>query len=289
MFTKILIPTDFTDEADRVLDCAVGLKPLGLKEVVLVHVIDISRALIWPMPEQIRIAIDEHLAQRSKSLEKDGIKVKTAVLEGSPTDEILRSAEREKVSLIVTGSHGKRLVDELLQGSVSEGLGRESRVPILLIRYDILKDIEKRTDLSKYAAEMFKKVLLPLDLSPVSQKALHYTKQLKKAGAGEVVLLHVVDSKRMETEKEEAELYGRGKEEMAEAEKELKRSKLETKTIYKIGDPLQEILTLADAEDVSLIVMGSHGKGIVKEWMVGSVSLNVIRTADRPALLVHEE
>lgn len=289
MFTKILVPTDFSDEADRVLKYVIGLIPVGLKQVVLVHVTDVSRALVWPMPEKIQSAIAENLSQRSESLEKEGLKVKTFVLEGDPSDEILLKAEKEKVSLIVTGSHGKHLVDELLQGSVSESVGREANIPVLLIRYDILKEIEKRQPLSKFARETFKKVLLALDFSEVSKKALKYTKGLKKAGVDEIVILHVVDSKRMETEKEKVELFELAKKETDAAEKELIRSKFKAKSIYKIGDPLQEILNLAEAENVSLIVMGSHGKGKVKEWLAGSVSLSVVRTANRPALLVHEE
>ena len=54
------------------------------------------------------------------------------------------------------------------------------------------------------------------------------------------------------------------------------------------GDPLTEILAVAEEPKASLILMGSHGKGVVREWLIGSVSLNVIRTADRPALVIHE-
>lgn len=289
MFAKILVPTDFTDEADRVLKYVVGLKSLGLKEVILAHVMDIDRALVWPLPERIQAAVADRMLERRESLEQDGLKVKSLILEGNPTNEILSLAQKEKVSLIVTGSHGKRLIDELLQGSVSENLGREAHVPVLLIRYDILKDIEKRQPLFKFAMETFRKVLLPLDFSRVSDEALHYTKRLKKVGVSEVVILHVVDNKRMETETEKVELFESCRLDIVEAEKKLKRSGFKTKSYCRIGDPLQEILRLADDEGVSLIVMGSHGKSIVKEWLIGSVSLSVVRTVDRPALLVHME
>ncbi|MCK4267393.1 MAG: universal stress protein, partial [Actinomycetia bacterium] len=58
--------------------------------------------------------------------------------------------------------------------------------------------------------------------------------------------------------------------------------------ICKAGDPLREILLAAEENDASLILMGSHGKSVIREWLTGSVSLNVIRTANRPALVIHE-
>ncbi len=288
MFRKTLIPTDFTDEADQVLHYSLGLKSLGLREVVLIHVIDVGQALMLPVSEKIKAGIAEKLAERAKIYEDNGIKAKTIMVEGEPIDKILEQAEKNNISLIVTGSRGKRLMDEFLSGSISEGLGRKSDVPILMLRYDILKEKDAK-ELAKMAGLTFKKILLPYDFSPVSKKALSYVRKLKSAGAEEIVLLHIVDTKRVETELEEKELLTINRKDTVAVENEIKRSKIKTKSFCQIGDPLREILAKADEEDVTLIVMGSHGKGIVKEWLLGSVSLNVIRTADRPALIVHEE
>jgi len=287
MFRKTLIPTDFTDEADQVLHYSLGLKDVGMREVVLIHVIDSGQALMLPVTEKIQALIAEKLADRAKIYEDNGIKVKTIMVEGEPVDKILEQAETDNISLIVTGSHGKRLLDEFLSGSVSEGLERKSDVPILMLRYDILRK-KQASELTEMAGRTFKKILLPHDFSPVSKRALNYARKLKSAGAEEIVLLHIVDSKRLETEQEERELLAINQRDTVSAEKEIKRSKIKTKSFCQVGDPLREILAKAEEEDVSLIVMGSHSKSIVKEWLLGSVSLNVIRTAGRPALIVHE-
>ena len=42
-----------------------------------------------------------------------------------------------------------------------------------------------------------------------------------------------------------------------------------------MGRPPDEIISLADAEDISLILMSSHGKGLLKEILVGSTTLGV--------------
>src|SRR3990172_8155707 len=138
LFEKILVPTDFTDEADRVVAFTKGLKGFGLKEITLVHVVDGGRAVVWPLPSTMTNAIETRLEERREQLESEGFIAKTLLLEGRPSDEVLKTAAAGKYSMIVTGSHGKRLIEEILLGSVSEAIGRESKIPVLLIRYDIL-------------------------------------------------------------------------------------------------------------------------------------------------------
>jgi nucleotide-binding universal stress UspA family protein len=52
------------------------------------------------------------------------------------------------------------------------------------------------------------------------------------------------------------------------------------------GVPAIEIIRIADAEQASLIVVGSHGRGNISQILIGSVSENVIRHAKQPVLVV---
>jgi len=142
---------------------------------------------------------------------------------------------------------------------------------------------------------MFKKILFPTDFSDVSKKALAYIKQLKEAGTKEVVVLHVIDERQIEA----IALYGTGEsyvvidrieeeaiKEISAIEKELQESGFEVKTRLETGIPLREILRVEEAEKVSLIVIGSHGKTNMKEIFLGSVSEKVIRKAKNLVLVI---
>jgi nucleotide-binding universal stress UspA family protein len=142
---------------------------------------------------------------------------------------------------------------------------------------------------------MFKKILFPTDFSDVSKKALNYLTQLKGAGAIEVIVLHVIDERKLEA----IALYGTGecyvlierieeeaREEIGAIEKKLQESGFEVKTRLETGIPLREILRVEEAEKVSLIVIGSHGKTNMKEVFLGSVSEKVIRNAKNPVLVI---
>lgn len=138
---------------------------------------------------------------------------------------------------------------------------------------------------------MFKKVLYPTDFSACAEKALGYIRKLKEAGTEEVVVINVVDERTV--------AYGLDVEVrfLLELEKEMKggvegiRKKLEgegfkAKAIVRKGIPFREIIKAADEENVSLIIMGSTGKSMLKEILLGSTSENVIRNSGRPVLTV---
>jgi nucleotide-binding universal stress UspA family protein len=64
------------------------------------------------------------------------VPVETAIIEGSPSAEIVRYAEREACDLVVMGTHGRGGIDRLLLGSVAEKVVRGSNVPVLTVRVD---------------------------------------------------------------------------------------------------------------------------------------------------------
>ena len=144
---------------------------------------------------------------------------------------------------------------------------------------------------------MFKKILFPTDFSDVSQKAVKYIKQLKGAGAQEVIVLHVIDEKELlvlskvpdqylqitaQMEKEIAE-------EMAAVEADMTTEGFRVKLKVKTGKPFTEIMMTAADEKVSIIVVGSHGRSNIEEMLMGSVSENVIRHAKVPLLVISRE
>ena len=145
---------------------------------------------------------------------------------------------------------------------------------------------------------MFKKILYPTDFSDVSKKALGYIKQLKGAGTIEVVVLHVIDEREIEhiahlpelnVSIEELEKHKReyAEQEMKAIETELKNSGFKVKTRIDKGIPFRDILKAeVEEKDVSVVVLGSHGKSCITEMLLGSVSEKVVRKSSKPVLVV---
>ncbi|WP_456341850.1 universal stress protein [Thermovibrio sp.] len=149
---------------------------------------------------------------------------------------------------------------------------------------------------------LFKKTLYSTDFSPLAEVALDYVKKLKEAGEEEVVVVHVVDDLSVELPDgtdllKEEDVYKILPEvdqeylinliEKLNAVKEILEDEgLKVKIYLKYGNIPKQIVSVADEEKVRLIVMGAHGKGLLSEILLGSVSTDVIREAKCPVLIV---
>lgn len=67
-----------------------------------------------------------------------GVKLKVAVLDGDPIDEILRAADETGAGIIVIGNRGQNAFATFLIGSVAQGVVERSRVPVLIV-HDVPK------------------------------------------------------------------------------------------------------------------------------------------------------
>lgn len=150
---------------------------------------------------------------------------------------------------------------------------------------------------------MYKKILVPLDGSELSEIVLPHVEMLLKAcgGEAEIVLLHVCEpvygkisgmgagaiyvmpnlaQEAEEACRKEAEEY------LAEVEKRLKKRGLKVQTVLKVGDSGGEILDYAAHNPVDLIAMASHGRSGISRWAYGSVTSKVLRGISTPILVV---
>ena len=69
----------------------------------------------------------------AKRLRKQGLEATALLVHGPTVEIILKEASDLDVDIIVVGSHGRSAVYQLLMGSVSEGILRESRCPVLIV------------------------------------------------------------------------------------------------------------------------------------------------------------
>jgi len=143
MFKKILYPTDFSDVSKKALGYLTQLKDAGTEEIIVLHVIDekgidaIYRYGAGNAETVIR-EITKEAKEEGKKIEKklmqSDLNVKVIIKRGVPLKEILKIEEKEKISVIIIGSHGKTNLEEMLLGSVSEKVIRQSKSPVLVIK-----------------------------------------------------------------------------------------------------------------------------------------------------------
>jgi len=147
---------------------------------------------------------------------------------------------------------------------------------------------------------MFKKILYPTDFSDVAAKALDYIKQLKEAGAQEVIVLHVINQRIVDGLRRHAMLEKDilqwqkkageiAKDSLSEMSKDLEQLGFTVKHVVKIGFPWREILDVEAAEAPSILIIGSHGRSNLGEVFLGSVSDRVIRKSRGPVMVIKRD
>lgn len=292
MFTKILFPTDFSAHAEKTLECIASLKGAGVGEVLLTHIIDQKAFLRLPdmdpkFLETLKEEAQKLLAQGKSYLESSGFNCKIRVGVGKPFREIINLAQGENISLIVMGSQGKGYIKDMVVGSVSCNVIRYAPVPVLVEKFKVIESLDKIT-CSFICERLFSKVLYPTDWSRCAQSTLDYVKKLKEAGLEEVVVCHVMSEKLkgLVSKDQFEEFREEDRVKLTSVKKDLQGLGLGVKTYLTIGKAAEDILKIADDEGVSLIVMGTTGKGAFKGMFLGSVSHKILELSKQPILFI---
>ena len=295
MFARVLFPTDFSAYANAVLECLPDLKPAGLRQVVLLNVIRESDVPLADTPvnaetlARIKWGVEEGLHLAQHALEGQGIATHARVEYGMPAREIARVADEERADLIVLGAQGQSLAQELLLGSTAFDVLRLSRVPVLVEKFDVVRELG-HTKCRRVCQEMWQRVLHPTDFSDCANAAFNIVKRLKAAGTEQVILLHVQDERTMQHRPtEQIEAFDR--EDTARLERmkrDLALSGLDAKMILRQGTPFRETLKVADEGESSVIVLGLYGRSALEEVLAGGTFEKIVRQSRRPVLVVRK-
>lgn len=141
LYDRVLVPTDGSAEGEQAVEHALRLAEAHGASVHALYVINTASYAGLPM-ETSWDGIDDLLRSDADAAVQDveriaaeyDVDVTASVVEGSPSREIIRYAEKEKCDIIVMGTHGRGGIDRLLLGSVAEKVVRGSSVPVLTVR-----------------------------------------------------------------------------------------------------------------------------------------------------------
>jgi nucleotide-binding universal stress UspA family protein len=285
MLSSLLTATDLSPASYAVVDCLGGLKAYGAKQCLLMMCLSMQEASATALSYSSD-TVERILSEQKRILEKQGFSVETMIVTGSAKKEINRVAAEEGFSLIVVGSQGHSLVGGALLGGVAYGVIHNATKPVLVV--PIRKKPGEENECSNECLPVercgfIKHVLFSTDFSENADHAFAYVEKMAEEGARRVTLLHIMDKAHLDHPMEE-ELATRRLERMEEILRAGSSAKIDVKIIY--GSPFPEIIRTIQEKNVHLVVMGSQGRGFIKEVFLGSVSHNVARASDAPVLLI---
>jgi nucleotide-binding universal stress UspA family protein len=140
---SILFPTDFSEGSSQALQYAVDMAKRYGARLYLLHVIyDMAKAADWYVPH---ISMDEMYKDieggAKKELERFGAEelssiknIERSVATGTPHEEIVKFANKNKMDLIIMGTYGRKGIDRMIFGSTAAQVVRYAPCPVLTVR-----------------------------------------------------------------------------------------------------------------------------------------------------------
>jgi len=193
-FKRILVPTDFGACAAVAVQLAAALGRQHLSELTLLNVLAHDWDYVPPERSEVYASVVRYLKQTSADRlhEVDVGPYDAQALRRETRDSttaaagIVECAKEWNVDLIVMGSHGRRLLGQVLLGSVARSVIGHAPCPVLCATPG--QRIIVEGDLPK-----IREILLPTDFSEPSREALHGAIAFARGSGARLALVHVMD------------------------------------------------------------------------------------------------
>ena len=139
---NIVLPVDFSDTTDVLIDGAVDFAKEVMGKICLIHVApaDIGFAIgdmgfqYFPEIEKSEIAEElSELNELQKRIESKGVGCEHILKKGVSADNILNYAKEKNASYIVMGSHGRSGIYDVFVGSLTKDITKNSHIPVVVV------------------------------------------------------------------------------------------------------------------------------------------------------------
>lgn len=293
-FVHAIVALDLSEASDLIVDAIPQFKKFGTKKVTLVTVVSVS--FTGERTEFNTEKQAKKLEEYKTALEKHDFTVETDLRSGTyfyPPTEILTSAKDSDADFVVIGSRGQSKVQEMLLGSTATEVLQRSQLPVFLINIDMKWDDDtevRKLVINKTVTDSLNHVMHATDFSDTADRAYDVVKSLDNEGKiGKISLIHVQGHHAIALKDPASRefLTSQNREMLEPMRNELSdQTRANAEIIITFGTPGKEIIHAIEENNVTLIVMGSQGKGFVHEFFLGGVSTQVTRFSKIPVLLV---
>ena len=277
----VIVATDLSAVSDFALRRSLALRELGPCDFELLYV-------EYPPSEHARLGITGPVCvHRPHPLVEDILtrelehRAATMHADGEATTRITRTlgqtgslialeAAEANADLVVVGSHQRKAMSRIWQGSIAHGVLHSAETNVLLIPFHTADE-----DVRVLEPPKVNTIVAATDLSPGANRAVSWAATLARPET-QLVIVTVVRSER-ETE---------------EASRDLERVKAalsleNVNTVVTVGkDPAAAICTTAERISADAIVIGRHGASHAAQLFFGSVAADVLQRSRRPVLVV---
>lgn len=289
----ILVPLDGSAESEAVLPYAAAIAKAEGSTLQLLSVVEPGGWAELNSDHGVRLHSEaaQYLSHAVTTLKLQGIHATSAVVSGTPTEEILRLAESGGIAMLAMATHGRGGLQRWALGSVADKVMRMSPTPTLLVR--------PHETPRKSRTVALRRLLVPLDGSPLAETAIAPAARLAQATGAKLVLLRVepwLSSRAAfatggvyipDLAQLEDEIGAAAKEYVDEACRQVPSS-VACESVVLRGFVNVLLEGYIEEGNIDLVVMSTHGRGGLTRFVVGSKADSLVR-AGVPTLLIHPQ
>lgn len=276
---SILVPTDFSREADNALDFAIQLALKTGAEIKILHVVELPSGSfkvtgeVYVGPDtldniytvQLLNTIKSNLQKLEQNVVDRGVKVTSRMEKGNVYRHISKDISEEETDLIVMGSKGSTGWKEVLIGSNAERVIRNSHVPVFTVK--------EKANLSHFKNMVYA-------IGDCSDKSVPVVKKFQKILGLNCHLLKVYNTNKLAHTHESAKKYVRN---FAE------NTDFVDYTVNVVDAPWVEegVLDFVGHNHIDMIAMGTHGYKGLAHFLNGSRAEDVANHSKIPVLTIN--
>ena len=272
----ILVPFDFSPEAENAFDFAKQLASKAKCRLKMIHVIEIHASQSFNTVGEVNLGDNEmnkvfmvelvqkrkeQMAEINQRYENAEFDFSSRIVFGNPYAGISNEVTEIKADLIIMGSKGSSGLEELLIGSNTEKVVRHSKCPVITIKGAV-------------KADNIRKIVFASDFEDEDENIMHELKQLQRLLGAEICLVKINTPSLFETSKDTKARISKFVEKQG-----LHNIRVE---IHNSSSEEEGIIEYAEEVGADMIAMATHGRTGFMHLISGSIAEDVVNHAKRP-------
>jgi nucleotide-binding universal stress UspA family protein len=138
LYNKILVPIDGSEHSKHALKEAIKIAKMAKSTITLLNVYPKTSPKTstqkQPNTETLQKNGKNILTEAQKLIETQDIPVETLLLEGDVVNQIIKAAKENHFDLIIVGARGLSKIEEIMLGSISQGVTENAPCPVIVTR-----------------------------------------------------------------------------------------------------------------------------------------------------------
>ncbi|MEO1652607.1 MAG: universal stress protein [Bacteroidota bacterium] len=269
---KLLVPYDFSPQADQALEMARILAQIDNAFIYVLFVIEKNQDFVFSGPSkdieqeyfhQLLSVVDLNLRKKLERINQSEVKIEGLIQKGNLIRVILEQIEQKEIDLVVMATLGMEGWEEYVSDSRTERIVRQSPVPVLSLRN---------------LPEHFKirKIVYASDLHPEQIPAMQALEELKRKLGARLEILYVNTPGHFVSSEEIESRFRKIKQVLKWDSEQLK--------VVSAQFPKEGIISYTERNDVDLVALATHQRKGMGHLIFGSIAEDLVNHSQKPVI-----